>query len=59
MSRSTTLAIVHPVDKLQGSDDAVRTQVWEETTHLLNLAADFAVLQAQHLRFLNCCFRRS
>ena len=35
MSRSTTLAIVHPVDKLQGSDDAVRTQVWEETTHLL------------------------
>ena len=36
MSRSTTLAIVHPVDKLQGSDDAVRTQVWAETTHLLN-----------------------
>lgn len=35
MSRSTTLAIVHPVDKLQGSDDAVRTQVWAETTHLL------------------------
>lgn len=35
MSRTTTLAIVHPVDKLQGSDDAVRTQVWEETTHLL------------------------
>lgn len=29
------IAIVHPVDKLQGSDDAVRTQVWEETTHLL------------------------
>ena len=36
MSRSTTLAIVHPVDKLQGGDDAVRTQVWAETTHLLN-----------------------
>lgn len=35
MSRTTTLAIVHPVDKLQGSDDAVRTQVWAETTHLL------------------------
>ena len=35
MSRSTTLAIVHPVDKLQGSDDAVRTQVWAETTQLL------------------------
>ena len=35
MSRSTTLAIVHPVDKLQGSDDAVRTQVWAETTKLL------------------------
>lgn len=35
MSRSTTLAIVHPVDKLQGSDDAVRTQVWVETTQLL------------------------
>ena len=36
MSRTTTLAIVHPVDKLQGSDDAVRTQVWAETTQLLN-----------------------
>ena len=35
MSRSTTLAIVHSVDKLQGTDDAVRTQVWAETTHLL------------------------
>lgn len=37
MSRTTTLAIVHPVDKLQGSDDAVRTQVWAETTQLLIL----------------------
>ena len=35
MSRSTTLAIVHSVDKLQGTDDAVRTQVWAETTQLL------------------------
>lgn len=35
MSRTTTLAIVHPVDKLQGSDDTVRTQVWAETTQLL------------------------
>lgn len=35
MSKSSTLAIVHPVDKLQGNDDAVRTQVWAETAQLL------------------------
>lgn len=43
MSRTTTLAIVHPVDKLQGSDDAVRTQVWAETTQLLTPHAGEAV----------------
>lgn len=53
MSRSTTLAIVHPVDKLQGSDDAVRTQVWAETTHLLTpmlgkLAEDIAKNMEQY-----------
>lgn len=36
MSKSSTLAIVHPVDKLRGGDDAIRTQIWAKTAELLS-----------------------